>query len=68
MKKIKLKNIFNKTVDCYISNIADRGYYYLRKYNFDFVCCWWCGNYIVNEYDRADGRRIAVAQLHNHWN
>ena len=63
MKKIQLKSIFGKVVDCYVSNIADKGYYYLKHYNLDLICCWWNGNWTVHEYGRADGRRIAVAQL-----
>lgn len=65
MQKIQLKNIFGEVVNCYVSNISDKGYYWLRKYNIDLVCCWWSGNYTVHEYDRGDGRRIAVAQLNN---
>ena len=63
MSKIQLKNIFGETVDCYVSNIVDKGYYYLKKYNLELVCCWWNGNYTVHEFERADGHKIAVAQL-----
>ena len=66
MQKIQLKNIFGEVVNCYVSNISDKGYWYLKKYyNFDDICCWWSGNYTVHEYRRGDGRRIAVAQLNN---
>lgn len=63
MSKIQLKNIFGQTVDCYVSNIADKGYYWCKKHNLDLICCWWCGNWSVHEFERADGRKIAVAQL-----
>lgn len=61
MRKIQLKNIFGQTVDCYVSNIADKGYYYLMQHGFDLICCWWCGNYTVHEYERPNGSTIAVA-------
>lgn len=65
MKKITLKNIFSQSVDCYVSNLSDKGYYWLKKYNLDLICAWWSGNYSVHEYERPDGRKIALAQLIN---